>query len=519
MPMTRILVIFFDLPDAKAAVETVQEALSTAASPFGLRFAVDLSFEAAFEALPKGEGVPGHADMRFFDQHQHIQGVLPLFSDESHFLMLLGAHRFAQKWDRGLLSRLKGTANRYALLTGHASAAEEALPPAMFLPAFAQNFKNGGVLLERGLPLVLSAAPVRTLAVDYALLFGPTAFLTEVKPQLQTLSIDTYVAGYAAYALDRVLLWPLNKAPERRLKRPVENALPGTTLARFEQMAGFRYEQQRAGVKTTWGLFGVEDTYAQELPVASKARRPFLRMREEPMPLITTAFIDLPNPRKPIPVYILRFGFMRRIERLPVLLFTGGAQERLLRASYPNTCSYPDRAALPRSLLDSGMTSVERMQRSKLMLLLQAARKHPEFTHVAWANIDLLKHPICPQAVPNFSALMDDRIHLATVNAIPDLSFFMVPVPLLRRVAQAAEDITLLDAELKRGFAEEVLWERLVDKLPELFTLHKLPKKHLLMLTAFEPCLLSQRYQALLTNLPAPWQAQARAHKGAKGKE
>ena len=95
-------------------------------------------------------------------------------------------------------------------------------------------------------------------------------------------------------------LWPLAEPPRRWLRRPVPDALPGTTLSRFEQLAGFRYDRQRAGVRTTWGLFGVDNTYPQRLPrglrLTQHARATRIHLSERYMPLLVTAFVDLPSP-------------------------------------------------------------------------------------------------------------------------------------------------------------------------------------------------------------------------------
>lgn len=514
LPM-RMLVICFGLADAEAAVDAVRSGLAAASSPFGVRFAVSDRFEGAFAAMD--EVAPGRHNVLFFREDAGLEGVVPLLGDETHFLMLEGAHGFAEKWDGTLYARLRKAPERNALLTGSISAASEETPPQPYLPAFAENFEAGGVLIERGLPLVCSAAPVRTLAIDPALLFGPVDFLRGSELKRDTLSIAAYVAGVPVYALDRAALWPLKPVPERRLRRPVENVLPGTTLARFEQLAGFRYEMKRAGVRTTWGLFNTENSYAQQMPrglaAAQRTRALFSRGGAARMPLIVTAFIDLPLPGKPIPAYLLRFGFLQALESLPLLLYTGGSQERYLRARFPNAWSYPDRKVLPRELLYQGMTPEQHFKRSKLLLLARAAERHPEFTHVAWADIDLLQHPVCPQAAPDFTPLMDDRVHLATVNAIPDASFLVTPVSRLRLLSREVRSITQMDAELKRGFSEEAMLERLADKYPDLFTLHPMPRKSLLMLTSFAPELLSRRCQALLQNLPPPWRGELESGK------
>ena len=521
-----MLVILSSLSGASEAAQTAQRALAAAARPTGLRFAVPEACREGFD----------QEDALFYSGEEPLEAMLPLLTDETHFLHLMGAHGFAPKWDARLYDALRHVSGP-ALLSASVSPPVEAVPapvadadadtrvydraargtaplprPAVeaeaCLPALADRFEDNAVQIVRGLPLVCAAGPVRTLAADPALLFGPVDFLRRAEPALATLSIAAYVAGFSVYALPDAPLWPLAEPPRRWLRRPVPDTLPGTTLNRFEQLAGFRYDRQRAGVRTTWGLFGAEDVYPQRLPrglrLAQHARATRMRLSERYMPLLVTAFVDLPSPRRPVAAYILRFGFLKAVESLPLLLYTGGAQERLLRAGFPNTQSYPDNAVLPRSLMGMGMSPTDHFRRSKPLLMLRAASRRPEFTHAAWIDMDILPHPICREAVPSFGRLMDDRIHLATVDGVPDPSFVVAPVELLGRLCSRTKAITQLDAELKRGWSEELLWTRLIEEAPDLFALHPMPRRRLLFLTVFDPQLLGARLRALLASLPAP---------------
>ena len=521
-----MLVILSSLSGAAEAAQTAQRALAAASRPVGLRFALPEACREGFD----------QEDALFYSGEEPLEAMLPLLTDETHFLHLMGAHGFAPKWDARLYDALRHVSGP-ALLSASVSPPVEGVPapvadadadtrvydraargtaplprPAVeaeaCLPALADRFEDNAVQIVRGLPLVCAAGPVRTLAADPALLFGPVDFLRRAEPALATLSIAAYVAGFSVYALPDAPLWPLAEPPRRWLRRPVPDALPGTTLNRFEQLAGFRYDRQRAGVRTTWGLFGAEDVYPQRLPrglrLAQHARATRMRLSERYMPLLVTAFVDLPSPRRPVAAYILRFGFLKAVESLPLLLYTGGAQERLLRAGFPNTQSYPDNAVLPRSLMGMGMSPTDHFRRSKPLLMLRAASRRPEFTHAAWIDMDILPHPICREAVPSFGRLMDDRIHLATVDGVPDPSFVVAPVELLGRLCSRTKAITQLDAELKRGWSEELLWTRLIEEAPDLFVLHPMPRRRLLFLTVFDPQLLGARLRALLASLPAP---------------
>ena len=501
MPISSILVALGRMPDAEAAALTVCRAIRAAEVPAGLRFSLSRRLEKAFWDVWPRLGL--QAQVQFYGEREGFAGALA--DDASHTLLMNGEYDFGPKWDQELLRRFAKTARREALLTGMIGAADGEYPPQAYLPGLSERFEAAGARIVRGLPLVLSAAPPPTMVVCPGLIFARTETLRRMDLRPETLSFAAYVSGIPVYALDRPVFWPLREEPPALLRRPAREILPGTTLARFEQLAGFREgppEDRRSDLRARWGLFSREETYAQQMPAAllwKKQKQLLLpKSRRIRQPLLVTACIDLPQRRKPILNYLLRFRFLMALTALPLYLYTGGAQERTLRSLYPNARSCPDSSLLPRSYLQKGMTQEQWFQRSKFLLLAKTAEQHPDFEFVAWVNMDILKHPICPQAEPDFTLLMDGRIHLATVNAIPDLSFVLVPAELLKPLCRLTLNLTQVDDELKRGFSEAALWQRLIHQHPDWFCLHPMPKKHLLFLNGFDPLLLDERYRALL---------------------
>lgn len=554
----KVLVILSAPVDSISAVHTILRAQAEALRPSMLRFALPASLYGRLLDLPED------APLLFYEDGRP-DSLLAELTDETHFLLLAGEYAFANRWD-ALLLRIHASLGQRTLLTGcmtpcadpslpsadvqeaptvrlpklggNLGALRQSLsslterrpsipvqqPPPSFsspafvpsqphLPALKEGVGEDAVAIGRGLALVCAQASVSTLLIDPALLFGAVDFLLDSDLTPDTLSLSAYVLGYAIFALHKALLWPLSELPRRMLARPAPEALPGTTLARFEQLLGFRYGQRRGIGKAAMGLFGHDDTYEQRMPVTlhvnHKLRTARMLWQETHMPLFVSALIDLPaSPISPV-AQVLRFGFLRRIESLPLTLFTGGSQERTLRASFPNTQSYPANALLPRTLMEAGLSEENHFRRSKPLLMMRAAKKQIEFTHAAWVDADILPHPICPEAVPHFEPLMDERIHLATVGGVPDPSFILIPVKYLPQIAKETLSITQLDAELKRGFSEELLWERLFMKKPEWFAIHRMPRKKLLFLSLFDRELLSHSLAAQLSDLPKPYYATA----------
>lgn len=549
---TAKIVLVLSMPlSAKTASETIRRAYEAALRPVGLRFAVPYDLQHLITQLPQD------AELLYYHPSEGLSSLVPVLTDENLFLYLAGAHDFSLHWDKQLYA-LWRRYDRQTLFTSsltpaalhdaqpqnaasRLSSLRKSLPelkkrlarpkeaPAVIapehtvsaaapagaeahLPALKEVLPDGSVTLGKGLALVCVQQPVHTMVIDPSFLFGSVSFLREGGQLLpDSFSLEAYLKGFSVFALHKVILWPTAAQPAQRLMLPSPETLPGTTLARFEQLLGFHNGERLCSAKAAMGLFGHEDTYSQQMPnklaLAQKARAARMHLLEQRMPLLVSAFIDLPNPRVASAFYLLRFGFLRRISSLPITLYTGGSQERALRASFPNTQSYPDGSLLPRTLLQQGMKAEEWFARSKMLLLRRTAVNHPEFTHAAWLDMDVLPHPVCTEAIPDLSGMMDDRIHLATVNGVPDPSFILVPVEYLAPLEKLVVSITLLDAELQRGFSDAKLWERIYHKKPAWFAIHPMPKRRLLFLSTFDRYLLSSSLRELLCGLPKPYYA------------
>ena len=498
--MRRVLVIFSESPDADTALGMTLDALARAGRPGALRFALPEAFEPALRdalaQLPKGTLHEG--DLRWFAEDETLRGAAETLRDETHFLALRGVFSFAENWDRTLMERWSRCAAPRALLTGAIEAGQA------YLPAFKHDFLEEGVRIGAGVPLVCGDQPLPTLCVDPRLVFGPTDFLRQADTGWRTLSLAAYAAGFSPFALDRAVLWPEGPQRERRLAPP--GPLPGLNLARFEQLAGLSFDQRRVSVRASMGLFAVGDAYAQRLPAKmeaeAKARR-VLRRERVRSPLMVTAFRDLPEALHPPISYLIRFSWLKALQKLPLLLYAGGEQERTLRARFPNTLAYPDNALLPRSLIyQNGMTETEHFRRCKWPLLERVLRPYPGFTHIAWVDLDVMPHPVCPDAPLDFSALMDDRVHIAFVGGVPDSSFIVAPRRLVRLMARETRAITQMDAELKRSFSEHALIARLMEKNPDLFTVHEASRKGMLFLAGLDERLLSEPLRECRAAMP-----------------
>lgn len=497
MPLTRILVALMNMPNEGAALRTVAWAWKRAGSPNGLRFALSRRLEKpVLESLPE-MGMESSI-FSFYGERGGLANVAENMGDATHFLSLSGEYDFAPQWDYQLMNRYGKIPSKAPLMTAMIGDDGGKTEPQAYLPALSEEFGINGVRLQKGLPLVCSQAPVPTIVVNPSFLMGKKEVLHTMDLRPATLSFAAYVAAVPVYALDCAPLWPVGVQLPVYLERPVQDVLPGTTIARFEQLAGFHYEQKRAGLRTNWGLFTTENTYPQKMP-PRKLQIGKLFKSEIEQPVLVTAFVDLPNARKPALYYVLRFGFLHQLQNLPLYLYTGGSVERQLRSMCNNARSYPENNLLPTVFCKQGMSKKDWFSRNKLLLMERIARQHPEMSHVAWVDMDTLRHPVCPDAKPDFSAFMDRHIHIATVHGVPDDSFIIAPAWVLRKLAAEITDRTLLDIELEHNLSHESLLLYLMDKYHDLIQPHPMPAKKLLFATGFDPALLDQRYRLLLS--------------------
>ena len=501
MAVSHILVMLNGHKDAQSVRRTIQAAYDQAASPVGLRFALPDAFEELLSAEDEANAELPRDSLLFYEDTGKLDILPTLTTEESYFLSLLGEYDFAALWDKELLSRF-GKVEYHALLTGSMGAASEGLEPQAYLPAFTKRMENNRVQIERGLPLVSSAAPVRTMVADPGLLFGRVSLLRKMELDWETLSLAAHVSNVPVYVLDRPVLWPVNELPTRWLERPTPEMMRVPNVARFERLAGLSKEPGALSLRYEWGLYNASETYPQKLPTSMAIRgriRSLLVSREEPsVPHLISAFVDLPDAPKPEEVYMLRFTYLNALENLPLTLYTGGNCERYLRGLCTNTRSYPERAVLPREYLKRKMTEKDHFGRSKWLLMRKTAIENPSYSHVAWINMDMLHYPLCPDVLPDFSPLMDDRIHLALVDGQPDASFIVAPVHRLGLIGREVESMSQFDVEVGRSLTEEALIQRLYDRYSDLFALHPMPKTHLLFHWLLDRRLVDARHRALL---------------------
>lgn len=501
VPDKRLLMILSDLRSRGDVKSLMLSAIENAAKPARLLFAIpdvfmeqeDDELTSLIMTLPKG-------DARFYAEADGAKAALSTRGGATHVLMLRGKYGFIKDWDIILLKRYEKCGERSALLTGMVSELGETGEAECYLPAISRDFWGDSAVISRGIPIVQSAQPVHTLIVNPAIMLARPAFFERVEQEPTTLSFACFIANIRVYALDRPVMYTIGSVRQRTMRRPPVEALPGGSLERFEKRVGFSFDRQIVGIRAQWGYFGAENGYAQALPADAVLRDAAraLKRSVNRRPLIVTAIIDLPKPKHPPLYYQTRFEYLKGIGGLPLILYAGGSYERGLRARYPGTVSYPDRGLLPYSLLFGAMPPKQHFLRSKLLLLRRAMSAYSGYSHVMWLDIDVVSHPVCPQARLMLGHLMDGKAHIAMVDGTPDTSVIIVPGRILKLLCREVEAINQLDVELGRDLSEESLLMRLIAKFPDLITVHNMAHRGLLLLTGLDAAALSADERARL---------------------
>ena len=500
--LIQLLLVFSDIENKGELVESISESIKNASRPLCLNIAVHESFkecvnEESLTHLPR---------VRSFVYYSDEKNFLNLLLSEvkaTHFLHLKGPYFFLPKWDLILYFRYKKIVKKRALLTGvifgpHSHAKAQAFLPGVDVFNSADTFS-----IIAGLPLVHSERPVRTLIINPALIFGSVDFLSQVNAALDTLSIEAYIAEYEVYAIDRIPFWPVAWLSASQ-QRPNLSQNNNNTLQRFERMTGLTKHEGKIDCSPLLGLFFQAKDYGQ---IASKYQfknviKEMKKWKQKTYKknknsiLWVSGYIDFQRENEMETLSMLRFHFLALLENLSMLIFTGGSQERYIRSNHPNTQNYP--TYLLNDQKNSNISKKQFFTQHKFELLLTACKRQTEFTHYLWGDLDLLHYPIKSDVQLNFEHLMDEKIHLAIVDDVMDLSFVVVPKDMIKRLNEAIDYEIYNFKVLMRQYSEIEAFKDIYNKNPEWFTLHKMIQPKMLGLTIFPRTWLSQADQSIL---------------------
>lgn len=505
----KLLVILLDMPYAQYR-NVLDSALTTAKHPRALRFALP---KTVMRGISKT-----NTSILAYDPLRPFASIAEQLTDEALFLTVGQPLRFAEGWDiklefsyyrlpteRRLLSgtfwmdsRLSETVSNNTKHRRGQSANQvkrNPLKPSAYTEACLPALHSDGTsfVLSSGMPLVKLQKPVRTPLVHPFFCFGPVSFLKAEKLEVNCFSYIAHREDYQTYALHYCPLEWADSSKEVVLDRPAFTA-ESRLLHLFEQTLCIDYYSKTVDACVTNGYYHNLCKLTMKRP-AFRFQNPKWPLYEYP-PLCITAVTDYRQDT--VDKTSLERGVMLldSLTHLPMVVYTSGSSEATIRSITDKSEMFPDTKL--RLLRCNGMSASEFMGYAKIILMLLAAEKRKEFSHFCWVDPNILPHPLHENTGLDFSALADDRIHIAAVNGHPDPSCVVVPLEKLIYLKNESLFWAKKQEKQSQDYSEETLWQHLYQTNPAAFAIHELPANGLLFLTTIEQGRLSKQYVSQL---------------------
>ena len=406
------------------------------------------------------------------------QGILAVWEGESHILMGHPGMQFYPRWDALLLRDLKrcqSGRSRKAVLTGYLPRFQDAVDAVC--PVAADAFDPEGLLsFHRGTPLRYARAPQPSAFLHPHFCFAPAAFFREAGEPNEPWFLRAFRQHWNVYTACKPrirLLWDdrlppcdvLGYAGGRR-----------ETVRPFEQRFGIRFSKRQISPMARQGVFNEELTYPMRVPLAVKTQELFrdITSRADRTPLCVTACLTLPGPTPNLPEeYLSWFKRLIAIRNLALLCYADGDTIRRIAPIHPNVLEYKRRYGLPVESVVAPEEVLNVLKLSKPFMLSATREKFLTHSHYVWMDFGCLRYPVYEYAWLDWESICTDRIVLAMVGGVPDLSMFVVPERLVRPLCKEIADRCA--RETGRLPQETTLWMLLIHDRPEWFDLRPLP--------------------------------------------
>ena len=388
---------------------------------------------------------------------------------------------FARHWDLSLPALWRRLKEANALLTGYLPRETDPHGP---LPVAAEGFdEQGRLCLGPGAPLNHCARPQPAAFLHPHLLFGSQNALKQLWQQEgpEPLFIKAFAADLPAYTLN-VRLFTHPQMPSIPPQSPWAPFEEDTPLSRFEEEFGLRWDSRRLSAHARLGLWGEYPLRPGPLRIVHEALRRH-RLRKQPaQPLLVTAWREMACAVPSLPgEYESRFRHLARLTELPLMVYAGESDLRRIQQWHHNVYAYRHRYGLPIEKIWEPEEDFRQFLAGKVFLLQRSLNAQPHYTHYGWINFGYQRWPLYPRTAFDWQPLCDERTHLARVKGKLDPSLIMIPreqLPVLcGEILKAARDG--IDAGALPE--EAALWEAVIARRPELFTLHDLSRPRQLL--------------------------------------
>lgn len=406
------------------------------------------------------------------------QGVLSMWEGESHILMGHPGMQFDRRWDALLLMdlrRCQSGRSRKAVLTGYLPRSQD--PVDAISPVGADAFDHDGLLVfHRGTPLRYARAPQTSAFLHPHFCFAPSAFFRETGEAREPWFLRAFRRNWNVYTACKPrirLLWddlipPCEVFPYAEGRRDA--------VRPFEQRFGIRFMKRQLSPMARQGIFREDLTFPMRVPLAVKAQEIFrdISSRADRTPLCVTVCLKLPGPTPNLnEEYLSWFKHLVALRNLALLCYADSETIRRVAPIHPNTLEYKPRYGLPVESVVTPEEMLNVLKLSKPFMLSATREKFLTHSHYVWMDFGCLRYPVYEYAWLDWESICTDRIVLAMVGGVPDLSMFVVPERLVRPLCKEIAD--RCKRETGRLPQETTLWLLLIHDRPEWFDLRPLP--------------------------------------------
>jgi len=460
---------------ANRCLDAVKDAVNKAAFPGRIAFGVCPGegtdpkpfFQAAGLAscrLMTGEGLALKAAW---------QTVYGLYGGQDYAMQVTPEAIFLKDWDSKLLAVYKEAEAEKPLITSVLS--PDAIPRAVAVRDFGLC---GELQFAPGMKILHAVHPPGAFFLSPDLLFGAGEWMCVARENdwdgtgILPLTLHAFVGGFTAFVphLPTVCRKSSAAYPEERIPAGDWAAI----LPEFEEAAGIFFDRCEVDAQARLGVYTPDMRYSVQLPLSDGLRQLMLRRRETPIARVMLATaMGNHAPRLPLDVHLTLFENLAELKRLSLCCYCPPEYVKQLQKILPNTYTRQEEEGEPISY-----GSEDAFLRSKPYFISEAAYQFPAHTHYGWIDMDYIKHPIHPSAVFLWDGLTDDKIHLAQVNGEVDTGLVVVP---REKIDWLLSTASVLNPDPAMGHGDVGLFKCLTDTYPDLFTLHPMEKKHMLL--------------------------------------
>ncbi len=457
-----------------------QEALEIIANAYEQAYEkAELSYALALPEALSEDGqreISAFGKIKFVESDQDPFTCLPPFCNEADYaLMASEGMVFKKFWDLRLIKAFERLNKQKAALTGFLPDIQDR--HGAVCPVAVDKVEEGMVHFHKGAPLYRAVMPQKCAFINPWFSFGKPAFFECMALESETPAfLRPFESGYTLYTLNDPCIQTFfeQRIEPMALSLMEPDEFNESVVSRFYDT--YRLPDSPSAVL---GLYTADLQYDMEITLIDKMRESFrqFRLRNAPgSPLFVSAYYDMPCkvPSDPI-IYESRFRNLARLKNLPLALFSRGSMTGNVKRYFHNVYDYQRAYGLPPDMTVG--TEFERFKAGKFKLLHHCTALFPHHSHYAWIDFGYQRFPVYGGLAIDFLKIIGSTVHIARVGGKLDTTCFTVPRELVSHMDDAMLSVVRGFIEEGKALDENELFEELLMRESDLFTVHDLPEK------------------------------------------